>query len=146
MARIEAHVKSSAFLPEESKVKLWHRVSLVSDLKKGGANRIAYFLHSISKSKPLLSPAKARCFAGSGVSPARVGPWQPEPAPPSLLRLSQLSLQHLLPKRQIESSRRATNLPSPQLQLAAVEFPHNLLDRPACRQAPLNRLLQALLV
>src|SRR6266446_967425 len=34
---------------EESKVKLWHRVSLVSDLKKGGANRIAYFLHSIFK-------------------------------------------------------------------------------------------------
>jgi len=25
---------------------------------------------------PLLSPAKARCFAGSGVPSARVGPWQ----------------------------------------------------------------------
>src|SRR5713101_8953588 len=89
---------------EESKVKLWHRVSLVSDLKKGGANRIAYFLHSIFKEQAPLSPAKARCFAGSGVSPARVGPWQPEPAPPSLLCLSQLSLLHLLHERQIESS------------------------------------------
>src|SRR5713101_2459404 len=104
MARIEAHVKSSAFLPEESKVKLWHRVSLVSDLKKGGANRIAYFLHSIFKEQAPLSPANARCFAGSGVSSARVGPWQPEPAPPSLLCLSQLSLLHLLHERQIESS------------------------------------------
>src|SRR5260370_5707482 len=75
---------------EESKVKLWHRVSLVSDLKKGGANRIAYFLHSIFKEQAPLSPANARCFAGSGVSSARVGPWQPEPAPPSLLCLSQL--------------------------------------------------------
>src|SRR6266851_5936525 len=89
---------------EESKVKLWHRVSLVSDLKKGGANRIAYFLHSIFKEQAPLSPAKARCFAGSGVSSARVGPWQPEPAPPSLLCLSQLSLLHLLHERQIESS------------------------------------------
>src|SRR6266700_2781959 len=89
---------------EESKVKLWHRVSLVSNLKKGGANRIAYFLHSIFKEQAPLSPANARCFAGSGVSSARVGPWQPEPAPPSLLCLSQLSLLHLLHERQIESS------------------------------------------
>jgi len=29
-----------------------------------------------SETMPLLSPAKARCFAGSGVPPARVGPWQ----------------------------------------------------------------------
>src|SRR5437899_8094715 len=96
--------KGLSLPPEESKVKLWHRVSLLSDLKKRGASRVAHFLHSISKSKPLLSPAKARCFAGSGVSPARVGPWQPEPAPPSLLCLSQLSLLHLLHERQIESS------------------------------------------
>src|SRR5213078_2948645 len=35
--------------PEESKVKLWHRVSLLSDLKKRGASRVAHFLHSIFK-------------------------------------------------------------------------------------------------
>src|SRR5438552_15026863 len=34
---------------EESKVKLWHRVSLLSDLKKRGASRVAHFLHSIFK-------------------------------------------------------------------------------------------------
>src|SRR5260370_42403297 len=133
--------------PEESKVKLWHRVSLLSALKKRGASRVAHFLHSISKEQ-----APPQSGEGSllrwfwSFTGASIGPWQPEPAPPSLLCLSQLSLLHLLHERQIESSRRATNLPSPQLQLAAVEFPHNLLDRPACRQAPLNRLLQALLV
>src|SRR5437762_12108419 len=95
---------------EESKVKLWHRVSLLSGLKKEAQAGLRIFCIRFSKSKPLLSPAKARCFAGSGVSPARVGPWQPEPAPPSLLCLSQLSLLHLLHERQIESSRRATNL------------------------------------
>src|SRR5712691_12938591 len=36
--------------------------------------------------------------------------------------------------------------PQPPCSLSAVKFPHNLLDRPACRQAPLNRLLQALLL
>ena len=34
---------------EESKVKLWHQVSLLSDLKKRGASRVAHFLHSIFK-------------------------------------------------------------------------------------------------
>jgi len=39
----------TAFASEESKVKLWHRVSLISDLKKRGASRVAHFLHSIFK-------------------------------------------------------------------------------------------------
>src|SRR5712692_9364100 len=35
--------------PEESKVKLKHQVSLLSDLKKRGASRVAHFLHSVFK-------------------------------------------------------------------------------------------------
>src|SRR6266478_9455881 len=42
-------VKINRHLSEESKVKLWHRVSLLSDLKKRGASRVAHFLHSIFK-------------------------------------------------------------------------------------------------
>jgi len=38
-----------SYQPEESKVKLWHRMSLLSDLKKRGASRVAHFLHSIFK-------------------------------------------------------------------------------------------------
>jgi len=73
----------------ESKVRLKRRVSSLGDLKKKGASRVALFLHSVFKEQALPqsgeSPANARRFDGSGVSSARVGPWQPEPALPSWL-------------------------------------------------------------
>src|SRR5216683_5942448 len=135
---------------EESKVKLKHQVSLLSDLKKRGASRVAHFLHSVFKEQ-----APPQSGEGSLLrwfwsfhqrESGRDSPNRHRHRGCASASCVFNWLQHLLHERQIESSRRATNLRLTPRQLAAVEFPHNLLDRPACRQAPLNRLLQALLV
>src|SRR3989449_1913412 len=85
--------KPIRFVSEESKVKLKGRVSSLGDLKKRGANRIAFFAFGFSKSKPLLSPAKARCFAGSGVHRHESGRGRPNRRCHRDLCLSQLNVR-----------------------------------------------------
>src|SRR5713101_2803560 len=135
---------------EESKVKLKHRVSLLSDLKKRGASRVAHFLQSVFKEQAPPQSGEGsllRCFwsftGASRAVAARTGAAivvVPQPVASS----TGCSISSMRDKSKVPAGQQTCAL-TPR-QLAAVQFPHNLLDRPACRQAPLKRLLQALLV
>jgi len=71
-------VYSLSLQSEESKVKLKTRSPPFAPPGKEKAQFGWYGLDiHFSENKPLLSPAKARYCAASGVSPTRVGSWQP---------------------------------------------------------------------
>ena len=68
---------------EESKVKLKKPVSLAWRPQKRGANRVAHFLHSVFKEQAPPQSGEGSLLRWFWSSPARVGPWQTEPALPS---------------------------------------------------------------
>src|SRR2546426_12826323 len=76
-------VKGSFPLAEESKVKLKKPVSLAWRPQKRGANRVAHFLHSVFKEQAPPQSGEGSLLRWFWSSPARVGPWQTEPALPS---------------------------------------------------------------
>src|SRR2546422_9762397 len=133
---------------EESKVKLKKPVSLAWRPQKRGANRVAHFLRSVfqraspSSVRRRLAASLVLEFTGTSRAVAdRTGAAIVICASASLMFDR---LQHLLRKRQIESSRRPKRFSQTVPCLVAIQFSHHLLHRPSCRQAPLNRLLQAL--
>src|SRR5260370_32955356 len=97
--------------PEESKVKLWHRVSLLSDVKKRGASRVAHFLHSVFKEQATPQSGEGSLlrwfWSFTGVSRAVVGRTGAAIVVCATASLVVHWLQHLLRQRQIESSCRA---------------------------------------